>query len=124
VRGESKTFTYEAMGFKNRNLVNAKPNKVWDTLRVLAIVTNTDKTLMDALPPQTDFKRRVSRLRDALKNFFGIKGNPISYVGTAYKPVFTLTAEEDVIRGVRDQTVPDEEDEGDIEVLMWRPPCR
>ena len=98
-RGKSETFTYDAMGFKNRNLVNAKPNKVWDTLRTLAIVTNTDKTLTDALPPQTDFKRRVSRLRDALKHFFGIKDNPISYVGTAYKPVFTLTAEEDVHQG-------------------------
>jgi hypothetical protein len=116
-RAVSKTFTYEAMGFKNQRSLVAKPTKVWDTLRTLAIVTNTDKTLADVLPPQTGFKRRASRLRVALQEFFGIEDDPIPYDG-GYKPAFVLAIEDHVKRHVRDRVRDrsiDSEDEGDIE---------
>lgn len=122
-RGKSETFTYEAMGFKDRKSRTAKPNLCWNTLLTLAIVTNTDKALTDKLPPQTDFKRRVSRLRDALQEFFGIKDDPIPYT-TTYKPVFVLSVEEHVIVGAHAQMGPDDEDEEDTDALMQQPPGR
>ncbi|MCA1601444.1 MAG: hypothetical protein LC776_07330, partial [Acidobacteria bacterium] len=123
-RGAIRTVTYEAMGFKDQQSRMAKPNRVWGTLRTLAIVTSTSKTLPDTLPPRTDFKRRVSRLRGSLQAYFGIEDNPIRYTGGEYKPAFSLIAEEHVNRGVRDQLVPDAEDEEDIAEFMSRPPGR
>jgi hypothetical protein len=123
-RGESKTFTYEVMGFKNQQSLMAKPNKVWDTLRTLAIVASTSKTLKDEVPPRTDFRRRVSRLRDALQVFFGIEDDPIRYAGGEYDPAFILIAEEHVAREAHDQLVSDAEDEEDIAEFMSRPPGR
>ena len=73
------------------------------------------------MPPQTNFKRRVSRLRVALQEFFGIQGDPIPYT-TTYKPAFSLTAEEHVIRYAHDQVA--DEDEEDIEAVMSSLPGR
>jgi hypothetical protein len=123
-RGRSETFTYDAMGFKNQQSRLAKPNKSWETLLTLAIVTNTGKTLADTVQPQTDFKRRVSRVRRALRDVFGINGDPLPYGADGYKPAFSLSAEEHVIRHVRDRVKPHDEDEEDIEELMCRPPGR
>lgn len=117
--GESRTFTYEVMGFKNHQSRMAKPNLVWDTLRTIAIVINTDKNLTDALPPQTDFKRRVSRLRVALQEFFGIEDDPIPYDAGGYRPAFSLTVEDHVIRHVRDRGIDDAEDKKDSEEPTW-----
>jgi hypothetical protein len=111
-RGKSETFTYEAMGFKDPRGRMAKPNKLWDTLLTRAIVTNTSKTLTDTLPPQTNFKHRVSRLRDALKAFFGIEDNPFPYAN-GYNPTFILTVEEQVIRHARARLAADGEDAED-----------
>ncbi len=117
----SKTFGYEAMGFKNRNSRESKPNKCWETLKVLAIATTTSRTLTDTLPPQTDVKRRVSRLRDVLQEFFGITDDPILYHHTTYKPAFILTAEEHVIKREHNRVRPDDEDEENLDAQMQHP---
>jgi hypothetical protein len=51
-RGTSETFTFEAMGFKNRNAREATPNMCWDTLRTLAVGSSA-KTLL------TSYRRRL-----------------------------------------------------------------
>lgn len=101
-RDKSGTFGYEAMGFKNKQTKTAMPNKVWNTLQTIAITTTTDKTLSDVLPPATNFKSRVSELRNVLKAFFGIKDNPILYAERVYKPAFILVIEPHVIAKIRE----------------------
>lgn len=115
-RGVVKTCTYEAMGFKNRVKRDGSPNKCWETLRILAIVSTTTRTFSDLLPNNTDLRKRISRLRKALKKFFGIMGDPIP---KGYEPAFNLTAEEHVIQNTRERLFAnDDEDEEDIASIM------
>jgi hypothetical protein len=102
-RGTNQTFTYDAMGFKNRGSLIAKPNATWQTLLTLAIISNTARTLSDESSPQINFKRRVSRLRDCLQSFFGISDDPISYHRRNYHTTFALGIESHVEGAMRER---------------------
>jgi hypothetical protein len=97
-RGKNETFTFDAMGFRHRTTYMAKPNECWKTFLHLAIVSTFDKTWNDVSLTQ-DLKKRISRLRVQLQQFFGIADDPIAFrKSVGYQPAFNLTAEEHVIQ--------------------------
>jgi hypothetical protein len=125
-RGRNETFTFEAMGFKRRTTHMAKPNECWKTFLHLAIVSTFDKTWND-IPRTHDLKKRISRLRDQLKRFFGIADDPIAFKKCAgYQPAFNLMAEEHVIQDThrRHTDCADEEEEDYTQRLMSEVPGR
>ena len=123
-RDRHETFTFDAMGFRHRTSLMAKPNECWKTFFRLAIVNTFDKT-WDDVSRIPNLKRRISRLRGELKQFFGIHDDPIVFSKSAgYTPAFNLTAEEHVIRNTceryTDRT--DEDEDDDIQQLMSEAP--
>jgi hypothetical protein len=122
-RGRNETFTFDAMGFRHRTSHMAKPNECWKTFLRLAIVRTSNKTWSD-FPRTPDLKKRISRLREQLRRFFGIAADPIAYKKGEYQAAFNLTLEEQVIQPARERYADcaDDDTEDDIQRVMSEPP--
>jgi len=92
----NETYSYDAMGFRNRKSFVAKPNQCWETFRCLAAVSISTKTWDEiaGTVSRGTFKKRISQLRGQLQEFFGIRDAPIAYKkGVGYEAAFTLQGE-------------------------------
>lgn len=80
--------TFLELGFARQP--NGEPNKCWALLKVLA-KKGTLWPQTRSGPKYAAFEKNVSRTRKALRDHFGITGNPIRFVkGSGYEATFIL----------------------------------
>ena len=99
--GLTKDYSYRDMGFEDRRRKARGPNQLW---RILAAFARQKAQHWDGLGHTFDEPAKrstvdaaITRLRSALRRFFGIKDHPIRCKKGVYEPVFNIYFEKEFL---------------------------
>lgn len=80
-----KVFDFSELGLRDRRKIDTS-NQQWDLLRLLALKGELKPVLLSLQGTQ----KKISRLRQKLRETFGIQEDPLPWTKHTYSPAFTL----------------------------------